>query len=108
MKELSIKEFGELCTNIHPGRYLFSSEDQDGGKYIGQINWALDFKTVTPNAALETICFGDNIKRDLLRLTMVKGVRISDDKSLVGTTFSIVCRGLYKNSPDSIFTFVAL
>lgn len=107
MKELSIKEFGELCNTIQPSRFLFNSENQCVGHYISPVIWAMDFQTITSNPSLCTICFGDGKRKDQLKFTMVKGVRLSDRKSVIGTTFSIVCRGLSKSSPDNVYTFIA-
>lgn len=108
MKELSVREFGEFCKTIHPSRFLFSSEDQCGGTHFSQVIWFFDFQTMTPNSSLSTICFGDNRRKDQIKFTMVKSVRIPDNTSSIGTTFMIVCRGLRKSSHDQIFTFVAL
>lgn len=105
MENLSVREFKKVCDALSPKQFIFSSENQFWDKVEHTAKVKLTFTIMliafNPNA----ICLKN--KDDFLRLDRVKSIKMSDEKSILGAVFTIICGDLSNNLNDVAYTIIA-
>lgn len=105
MQNLSVREFKNMCDTLSPKQFIFLSENQPWNKVEHTIKVKLTFKIMliafNPNA----ICFKNS--DDFICLDRVKRIKMSDEKSMLGTIFTIICGDLNNNFNDVSYTIIA-
>ena len=105
MKNLSVREFKKVCDALSPKQFIFYSENQSWDKVEHTIKVKLTFTIMliafNPNA----ICFKN--KDDFFHMDGVKSIKMSDEKSILGAVFTIICGDLDNDSNDVAYTIIA-
>ena len=102
---MSVGELKRYYEGRSVRRILFCTENQSWDKVEHTAKVKLTFTIMliafNPNA----ICLKN--KDDFLRLDRVKSIKMSDEKSMLGAVFTIICGDLGNNSNDVAYTIIA-
>ena len=105
MSNLSVREFKEVCETLSPKHFIFSSENQPWSRVEHTIKANFTFPIMmiafNPNA----ICFKNS--DNTLCLDRVKSVVMSDEKSILGEIFTIICGDSGTDLNDVSYTIIA-
>lgn len=104
MKNLSVREFKEECDSLSPKQFVFTSENQPWER----IEHTAKLKMVF---SIMMIAFNPNViwfeGRDChLCLDRVKSIKKSEEKSMLGEVFTIVCGDLRTKTNDVEYTII--
>ena len=105
MANMSVREFKKVCDTLSFKQFVFSSENQAWDKVEYTIKAKLTFTimliALNPNA----ICFkhGD----DFLCLDRIKHITMSDEKSMLGVVFTVICGDSGNSENDIAYTIIA-
>ena len=105
MANLSVREFKEVCDTLPSKQFIFSSENQPWSRVGHTISVKLTFTIMMIALNPDAICFKN--KDDYLCLERVKGVILSDVKSILGHVFTIICGDSNSNANDVAYTVIA-
>lgn len=102
---LSVREFKEVCDALSLKQFIFSTENQAWNKVEHTIKAELTF-TVMVIAFNPNAIFLKN-STNYLCFDRVKSIKMSDEKSLLGAVFTIICGDSGNNSNDVTYTIIA-
>lgn len=105
MQNLSIQEFKKVCDALSPTQFIFSSENQSWHQVEHTIRAKLTFTIMMIAFNPNTICLKNHT--DSLCLNRVKSIKINDEKSMLGTIFTVICGDSGSNSKDVAYTIIA-
>ena len=97
MKKFSVNEFKEYCSRYRSHDFVLDSSNQTGDNFPLFFNYSLKFNRIivgsNPNTIILTNDYGS------MRIHMVKHIKISDKKSVLGQQMTVVY-GDYNNPND--------
>ncbi len=103
-KNMSVREFRDICNENDFQEYIFLSENQIWGRVGSTIKTKLVFKimliAMNPNA----ICFRN--EESYLCLERVKRV-VVNNQAAIGAVFAVICGNLSNSDNDITYTIVA-
>ena len=106
MKKISLSEFRDYCADRHFNNFIFSSENQARRSVESSISMSLKFNTIkfvfNPNIIYLKNIYND----DFLKLNRVKVIKISEESSLLGEVFTVVCGDSSEESNDKEYTLI--
>lgn len=106
MRNLSLREFKNICDTLSLNKFIFSSENQCWNKVEHTLRAKLTFTIMliafNPNA----ICF-KNPTNDCICLDRVKSIQMSEGISMLGTIFTVICGDSSNNYNDMAYTIIA-
>lgn len=105
MEILSLKEFKKICQRLSFKQFVFSSDNQSWNQVEHTIRISTTFSLMMITYNPNMICFKNN--NGILYLDRVKGIKVSDAKSLLGTVFTIICGDTRSKVNDMEYTIVA-
>lgn len=104
MSNLSVREFKEVCDTLSAKQFIFSSENQPWNRVEHTIKAKLTFTIMLIALNPNSICFKNN--DNTLYLERVKGVVMSDEKSVLGEVFTIICGDSVNDLNDVSYTII--
>ena len=105
MQNLSVREFKSLCDSISPKQFIFSSENQDWNKVEHNIRVKTTYTIMMIGFNPNTICLKNST--DYLCLDRVKGIKLNDERSMLGMIFTVICGDSGNNLNDIGYTIIA-
>ena len=105
MKKLSLPEFRDYC-GAHPfDRIIYSSANQTQRSIDAttSANFVFNRMIMTFNPNIIHLKSGENS----LRLNKVKAIRLSDEESLLGKVFTVICGDSISKNNDKEYTLIA-
>ena len=105
MKKLSLQEFRDYCGAHHYDRIIYSSANQTQHSIDAttSANFVFNRMIMTFNPNIIHLKSGENY----LRLNKVKAVSLSDEESLLGKVFTVVCGDSFNKNNDREYTLIA-
>lgn len=105
MKKLSMTEFKKTCELLSPDKFIFASENQKWNNAGTTIKANLFFNNMIMAYNPNSICFkGDG---GSLQLDRVKSINMSEEDSLLGTVFTVICGDCFSDSHNTFYTIIA-
>lgn len=105
MENLSVREFMKVCDSLSPKQFIFSSENQAWNKVEHTIKMKLTF-TMMLIALNPNVIFLKNDENNFLYLDRVKIVKTSDEDSVLGDVFTIICGDSANSLNDVEYTII--
>lgn len=105
MKNLSVREFKDLCSSLSPQQFIFSTENQSWNDTKYSVKMKKTFTRMLVALSPNAICFKN--QDDYMCFDRVKFVKVCKEKSILGMIFTIVCGELNNNSNDISYTLIA-
>lgn len=91
MKKLSLPEFRDFCNNGSFRKIIYATCNQQRNNTGTLSAFSLEFSKMQFTFNPDIIYLTD--RKNSMRLNNVKGVKIHDEKSLLGTVFTVICGG---------------
>lgn len=89
MKKLSLPEFRDFCNNGSFRKIIYATCNQQRNNTGTLSAFSLEFSKMQFTFNPDIIYLTDS--RNSMRLNNVKGVKIHDEKCLLGTIFTVIC-----------------
>lgn len=105
MQNLSMQEFKKMFELSPSSEFIFSSENQSWNIKESALSAKLTFTAMVVVFNPNTIYFKNST--DCICFNRVKRVDVSDNKSILGTVFTIVCGDHDNNFNDTKYTMIA-
>ena len=105
MKKLSLPEFRDYCGAHHFNRIIYSSVNQTQHSIDAttSANFVFNRMIMTFNPNIIHLKSGENS----LSLNKVKAIRLSDEESLLGKVFTVICGDSISKNNDKEYTLIA-
>lgn len=105
MRRISLPEFRDYFGEYPFERIIYSSDNQIQHSIDATIsaNFVFNSMIMTFNPNIIYLKSGENS----LRLNKVKAVRLSDEESLLGKVFIVVCGDSFNKNNDKEYTLIA-
>ena len=105
MKKLSLPEFRDYCGAQHFNRIIYSSVNQTQRSIDAttSANFVFNRMIMTFNPNIIHLKSGENS----LSLNKVKAIRLSDEESLLGKVFTVICGDSISKNNDKEYTLIA-
>lgn len=105
MKKLSLPEFRDYCGAHHFNRIIYSSANQTQRSVDAttSANFVFNRMIMTFNPNIIHLKSGENS----LSLNKVKAIRLSDEESLLGKVFTVICGDSLNKNNDKEYTLIA-
>lgn len=105
MKKLSLPEFRDYCGAHHFNRIIYSSVNQTQRSIDAttSANFVFNRMIMTFNPNIIHLKSGENS----LSLNKVKSIRLSDEESLLGKVFTVICGDSISKNNDKEYTLIA-
>lgn len=105
MQKLSLSEFRDYCGTHQFDRIIYSSSNQTQRNIddITSLNFVFNRMIMTFNPNIIYLKNGENS----LRLNKVKAIRLSEEESLLGKVFTVICGDSFSENDDKEYTLIA-
>lgn len=105
IKSLSMTEFKNVCEQLSFNDYVFVSENQEWSKISHSAKVKLCFTNMITMLNPNTIWFKDS--DSFLQLGMVKKINMTEEDTILGTIFTIICGNPKDKLNDISYTIIA-